>query len=97
MTIRSVLIAIPALFLGWLTVIALVMRFTDAAPGAVVLFPSQALMADLPPGIAVAATSPISVTLVGEVEDFARVLYSRGALLVLPAGLPGCLPLPATG
>lgn len=95
MTIRTVLIALPLLALGWLGVLLTVMLVSDAAPAAVVLFPPQDFLDRLPAGTAILAATPASVTLAGNAPDFAKALYRQGARLVLPAGLPGCLPLSA--
>ncbi|MBS8228692.1 hypothetical protein DYI42_20900 [Vannielia litorea] len=73
---------------------ALVMRFSDAAPAAVVMFPSEGFIAALPSDAAVISAGPATVTLKSDTPDFAARLYAAGALLVLPAGLTGCLPLP---
>lgn len=93
MIIKRVLLTIPLIFLGWLAVIALVMRFSDAAPGAVVLLPSDALLANLPADAAILTANSFSITLTSDTPEFARRLYQSGAYLVLPAGLLGCLPL----
>lgn len=94
MTIRAVLIAVPSMFLGWLAVLVLVGLFTDAAPASVVLFPSDAFRENLPEGAAVLNAPRYALTLTSETSGFARSLYRSGALIVLPAGLVGCLPLP---
>lgn len=90
MTIRRVLLAIPLLFLCWIAVLAVVMRFSDEAPAAVVLFPSAALMENLPKETSLIDYTTFSVTLSNDVAGFARALYRQGAILVLPAGLVGC-------
>ncbi|MEE9387341.1 MAG: hypothetical protein V3U96_01920 [Paracoccaceae bacterium] len=94
MTIKGVLLALPLIIFGWITIMALVMRFSDAAPAAVVLFPSAEFVAALPKGTAIIAANAVSVTLRADISDFGESLYQAGALLVLPAGLTGCLPLP---
>ena len=95
MITRRLLLVMPLLVASWLLVLTLVMRLSDAAPGAVVLFPSEGFIASLPADLSVVAANRISVTLVSDSPDLARRLYDAGALWVLPAGLPGCLPLPA--
>ena len=85
---------LPLLVASWLLVLTLVMRFSDAAPGAVVLFPPDGFLAGLPTDVSVVAANGFSVTLVSDSPDMARRLYAAGAPWVLPAGLPGCLPLP---
>lgn len=94
MIIKRFLLAIPLVFAGWLAVITLVMRFSDAAPGAVVILPSAGFLQDLPDEVSVLAVTDFSVTLQSDMPSFAKAMYDRGAVLVLPAGLPGCLPLP---
>lgn len=94
MTIRSLLLALPLLFLGWISVLLAVAVLTDEAPAYVVVFPGQKLMGGLPGDAAILAASRFSVTLTSEAPGFARALYASGAWIVLPAGLPGCLPLP---
>ncbi|MEE9387136.1 MAG: hypothetical protein V3U96_00875 [Paracoccaceae bacterium] len=94
MTIKRLLLALPLVFVAWITVMALVMRISDAAPAAVVLFPSPEFMAAMPPGTAIIAANAVSVTLRSDIPGFGALLYQSGALLVLPAGLTGCLPLP---
>ncbi|MGI3185664.1 hypothetical protein [Nioella aestuarii] len=95
MIIKRLAMGLPLLLASWLLVLTLVMRFSDAAPGAVVLFPPAGFVANLPADLSVVAASSFTVTLVSERPDMARRLYSAGAPWVLPAGLPGCLPLPA--
>ncbi len=94
MTIRRIGLALPLVLALWIGVMAIVMVATDAAPGAVVIMPSQTLIANLPDGAAILGRSPISLTLASDASGFGRALYSAGAWLVLPAGLTGCLPLP---
>ncbi|NNL17781.1 MAG: hypothetical protein HKP37_03465, partial [Boseongicola sp.] len=65
---------------------------SDAAPAAVVLFPSENLMSDLPSDTAILTMSRVALT-VKNAPDTTRALYAAGAWLVLPAGLTGCLPL----
>ena len=94
MTIRRLAVFVPLIFLGWIAVMALVMRFSDAAPAAVVVLPSEGFVERLPKDVAILAITPVSLTLQSDLPGFAKRLYARGALLVLPAGLTGCLPLP---
>ncbi|WP_372574930.1 hypothetical protein [Ruegeria jejuensis] len=94
MTIRRVLIALPLLVLGWLSTLVAVSLMSDAAPGYVVVLPSSDFMERLEPDMSVLAASQVTVTLAAEDPRAALRLYRAGARLVLPAGLPGCLPLP---
>lgn len=92
MTIKRGLFALPVVLFGWIAVMATVMRFTDVAPAAVVLFPSRGLMAQLPEDTSILGLSRLRLT-VENATDTTRALYDAGAWLVLPAGLTGCLPL----
>ena len=92
MTISRLLLALPVVLVGWIAVMALVMRFSDAAPAAVVPWPTQAFLHDLPPQAAILDVSGLAVTFANR-PALAEELYAAGAWLVLPAGLMGCLPL----
>lgn len=94
MTIRPVLMAIPLVAIGWIAVMAGVMRFSDAAPAAVVFLPGSDFLTNLPVGTAILSANSVSLTLTSDMQGFGAALYRAGALLVLPAGLTGCLPLP---
>ena len=93
MTIRAVLIAIPIVVLGWLGTLVTISLLTDAAPASVVLFPDQEFINRLTPDMAVLSANRWSLILTSDEPDFARRLYRNGALVVLPAGLVGCIPL----
>lgn len=90
MTIKAALLAIPLLLMGWVGVLAGLTLLSDDAPAALVLFPSQDFLAQMPEGAAMLAATPISVTLASDNSNFALQLYKNGAWLVLPAGLRGC-------
>ena len=94
MTIKSLACALPLLLVGWMSILIIVALLTDDAPAYVVLLPSAALLNDLPDTTSIIAASSYSVTLSSDQSGVARALYGSGAWLVLPAGLPGCLPLP---
>lgn len=94
MTIRQVLLAIPLLALGWLGTLLVVSVSTDVAPGYVVLFPTHEFYSRLEPDFSILAVGRMSVTVTAKTPRIAARLYSAGAWIVLPAGLPGCLPLP---
>ncbi|MQY43038.1 hypothetical protein GG681_10335 [Epibacterium sp. SM1969] len=94
MTIRSLLIALPCLFFGWIAILLVVAVSTDDAPAYVVLFPPKGFVAALPETASILSLSDYSITVSANETGFARALYNRGALVVLPAGLPGCLPVP---
>ncbi|MGB0508166.1 MAG: hypothetical protein ACPGGK_18420 [Pikeienuella sp.] len=95
MTIRPVLIALPLVLLGWLATLVVTALLTDEAPAYVVLFPPDGFLHSLPDDTAMLSTSSISITLASETKSFVPLLYKNGAWVVLPAGLKGCLPLPA--
>ena len=80
--------------IAWIAIMAGVMRFSDAAPAAVVIFPSARLLAHLPDAAAILSQTGFSVTVRSDQAGLAAELYAAGAWLVLPAGLTGCLPLP---
>jgi hypothetical protein len=92
MTINRILLTVAFVFVGWIAVMALVMRFSDAAPAAVVPWPTRAFLHDLPPQAAILDVNGLAVTFANR-PDLAKDLYAAGAWLVLPAGLVGCLPL----
>ena len=94
---RAVCLTIPFVLMGWIGVLTMVAFVSDRAPAYLVLFPSQILLENIPESSSILATSIASVTLTSDETGFARALYQSGAWLVLPAGLPGCLPQPKTG
>ena len=96
MTIRRVFVLVAAVFTGWIAVMALVVRFSDAAPAAVAFFPREGFIHALPEEAAVISSGPLSYTVSGDVNGMGAALYKAGARFVLPAGLTGCLPLPKT-
>lgn len=92
MTTRRILVALPFVFAGWIAVMAVVMRFSDAAPAAVVPWPTKSFMQELPADAAIVEVNGLAVTFANR-TGLAADLYAAGAWLVLPAGLVGCLPL----
>jgi len=97
MTIRVWACALLTVLIGWIGLQLVVMRFSDAAPGAIVLFSDDAFIGGLPDDIAVLDIGAYWVAVKADEPRLAARLYNAGAWLVLPAGLPGCLPLPAQG
>lgn len=93
-TTERIALAIPLVVLGWIAVMALVMRFSDAAPAAVVPLPSLQSLTQLPGDVAILGANSWALTLKNR-PGLAADLYASGAWLVLPAGLTGCLPLSA--
>lgn len=82
-----------AVFLGWLGVLAVTMALSDAAPAALVLFPTDAFLSALPDHVAISDRFSHAITLVSAQPGYVGTLYEAGARLVLPAGLAGCLSL----
>ena len=94
MTIRRVLIALPFVLIAWIAVMAVVMRFSDAAPAAVVPWPTKEFLKRLPAETAIIDVNGLAITFANR-PALAAELYGAGAWLVLPAGLAGGLPLSA--
>ena len=94
MTIRTWVLAVAGVAAGWLATIMTVMVATDAAPGAIVLWPNVEFVSNMPEGAAVVGGGAFWVAVRGDTENLGLSLYRAGGRLVLPAGLPGCLPLP---
>ncbi|WP_037311557.1 hypothetical protein [Ruegeria halocynthiae] len=90
MTTRGTFLAITLLVFGWVGILIGVTLLSDDAPAALVLFPGQDFLVDIPEDVAVLAATPFSVTLASDDADLAFQLYQHGAWLVLPAGLQGC-------
>lgn len=95
MTIRQICLTIACVFCGLLATLSLVMVFSDAAPGAIVVFPGEDFVESLPDGVAVVGGGEAWIAIRSDLPDLGRTLYRAGGRLVLPAGLPGCLPLPS--
>lgn len=94
MTIKRWALALACVVAGWVGTLMLVMVATDAAPGAIVLFPRDDFVSSLPDGAAVVGGGGAWVAVRGELPGLGGALYRAGGRVVLPAGLPGCLPLP---
>lgn len=90
MTIKSSLAAACLFIMGWLSILVLVTVASDAAPALVVLFPDPELYQKLSQDTRIVSATEYSVTLTSDELNFARSLYAKGAMLVLPAGLSGC-------
>lgn len=91
MTTRRLLLALPAVAAGWIGLMAAVMLVSDAAPAAVVVLPGPDFLARMPEGAVVSRTA-LTLTVRSDAPGLGPALYRAGALLVLPAGLTGCLP-----
>ncbi len=68
------------------------MWWTSAAPAARVMFPSAALIQALDADMRILEHDSYSITIASELPDLSRTLYRRGARIILPAGLTGCVP-----
>lgn len=90
--LKRLVIGIPLALVGWVAILALVMRFGGAAPAAFVPFPPSDFMNTLPPDVTITGRSAISLTLRSDAENLPTRLYASGAWLVLPAGLEACIP-----
>lgn len=95
MTIKAMVLSLGGALIGWISVMIGVMYFTDAAPAAVVIFPSDRFLSDVG-AVSILSASAVSITLQSDAPEFAKTLYANGAWIVLPAGLVGCLPLPGS-
>lgn len=91
-TTKRLAMIVPVVFALWIALMALVMRFSDAAPGAVILFPQANFLENLPENAPILGMNQTALILANRPE-LTRDLYAAGAWLVLPAGLTGCLPL----
>ena len=89
--LRRLALALPVVLVAWIALLALVMRLSGQAPAALAILPPGGMLAAVPQGAAVTSAGPYSVTVSGGAGLVAD-LYAAGALLVLPAGLTGCLP-----
>lgn len=78
---------------AWVGLMAGVMVLSDAAPAAVVVLPSLDFLQNLPEDVAILSQNTVSITVQSNQTELGFALYRAGALLVLPAGLVGCLPL----
>lgn len=90
--IKRIALALPLVVLAWIALMAVVMRFSDAAPAAVIPLPGLQMMTELPEDAAILDVTTQALTLANR-PGLTRDLYKAGAWLVLPAGLTGCLPL----
>lgn len=93
MTIRAWALSVVAVVFGWVCLQLGVMYFTDVAPGAMAVFANEAFLARLPANMAISDIGDFWVTVASDEPALAKTLYAAGAVIVLPAGLPGCFPL----
>jgi len=92
MTTRYYILAVPLVFVGWVSVLGTVGLYSDDAPAYVVPFPTDNFLGNLPESASILSIDTLSVTLTSEKPGFARTLYKSGAFIVLPSGLEGCAP-----
>jgi hypothetical protein len=90
MTTRRALAGLGLVATGWIAVLAGVMLASDTAPAALVILPSATFLSDLPDA-AILSRTAVSVTISDPGAHLALRAYHAGAMLVLPAGLTGCL------
>ena len=93
MTIRTWAFSIATVLVGWFRIQLSVMYFTDAAPGAVALCPSHDFVSRLLTDVVIVGAGSTWMAVWSDQSNLGKNLYAAGALIVLPAGLPGCLPL----
>ncbi len=89
---RHLLLGVPLLLLGWIAVLALVLRLGGPAPAALVVLPPEGFLRALPSEVSVTSRNALGLTAKGG-PDLVAELYAAGAPLVLPAGLAACLGL----
>jgi hypothetical protein len=86
-------VSVVAVLFGWVSLQLGVMYFTDAAPGAMALFPTEGFISRLPANARIVDIGEFWITIASDEPALGKNLYAAGAWIVLPAGLPGCLPL----
>lgn len=91
MTIRAWIASVLAVLICWAGLMMLVMVESDAAPGAMVLFPPRDFVARLPKDTAVVGMGSYWITVWSGSPHLGTSLYAAGAWIVLPAGLRGCV------
>lgn len=94
MTIKRWIASVFFVFSGWISLLIGVTYFTDAAPGAMALFPDNRFVSRLPPNTAIMDIGKFWITVTSDEVALGKKLYEAGAFVVLPAGLTGCFPRP---
>tara|TARA_R110002020_G_scaffold232113_1_gene443459 strand:- start:3311 stop:3568 length:258 start_codon:yes stop_codon:yes gene_type:complete len=84
---------VVAVIVVWISLQLGVMYFTDVAPGAMALFPNKGFISRLPADAGILGVGDFWITVASDEPALGKRLYAAGALIVLPAGLPGCFPL----
>lgn len=93
MITKKIALGFVVALLAWIALLIGITRLPNAAPAALVLFPSSEFIKSLPPDVRIIDYTPVSITLTSKKRD-AGAFYALGAYLVLPAGLTGCIPTP---
>lgn len=93
MTTSSWIASVVVVLSGWISLQLGVMYFTNAAPGAMALFPKEEFLSRLPVDASIVDIGGFWVTIASEEPALGKRLYAAGALIVLPAGLLGCVPI----
>ena len=84
------------LLMLWFSVTAAMTLSPGITEAATVIFPTNALMNNLPREVSVLRWDRATASVTSADPDFIRKLYEAGALLVLPARKTGCLDLRAS-
>ncbi|WP_210528608.1 hypothetical protein [Rubellimicrobium arenae] len=94
MTIRPIQLLLGLLLagLGWIAVLALVLRLGGPAPAVLVVLPPPGFLQEVPPDVTITDRNALGLVARGS-RNLVAELYRAGAPLVLPAGLAGCLGL----
>lgn len=94
MTTEAWIASVLVVLFGWISLQLAVMYFADVAPGAVTLFPNEGFISRLPANTGILDIGNSWIMVAPDAPELGKKLYAAGAWIVLPAGLPGCLPLP---
>ena len=81
------------LLMFWFAVTALMTFAPGVTQAATIIFPSGALMNNLPENVSVLRWDRVTASVTSADPDFVRRLYDAGAFLVLPAREAGCMDL----
>lgn len=81
------------LLMFWFTVTSAMTLLPGVTQAATIVFPSSALMNNLPESVSVLRWDRATASVTSEDPEFVRRLYAMGAFLVLPARKSGCMDL----
>ena len=81
------------LLMFWFSVTAMMTFAPGATRAATIIFPSTALMNNLPRDVSVLRWDRATASVVSADPEFVRRLYGAGAFLVLPSRKTGCIEL----